>query len=754
MAATRQRQAGDLPSEEQLLALLAELRAEGLHLVPDQLATAVRVLRRARATWPVDTPATRLAHALTPVLAKTPEQQEQLHWRLARRPGTPPPQSEPPEPDEAEKVSFRPPVWRVAFTLLLALAGAMAAVAIAWSISTGDIPADEVVAENTVSERTDPTPAPPESNDGVAVILLLAAFASGAILALSAVHRARALAVVRLAGEEPPSLEVGHRPFGTRLFARPELGGVARRLRRFRQVATRALDEKRTIEATIDSGGVFTPVCKMRPLSPKYVFLVEERSRQDHVARLMDTLLDRLVDEGVDIQRYYFSNDLRRLRPAGDTKGRSITLPHLTHSDRTMLVIVGDSAILFGAGTELERELAAQLEAFPQRALLTTTPVASWTQREIVLCESGYLVGTARERGFHALGLSLQRAGFEDGAFLDAAVVSRAPRRHRAPPVVPEPSREVLERDFAALLARASREADEARSELRIEIDAVRDLLSRGELEEAFDRAAALTREGRLRLDAPRLMASLARFLRRSDGIFSAPQGATAEGDAPRPRPDEEEFSPATHLPGSGMHLVRQLADALRDTSSPPTLLLVGEPGVGKSTAARQVADVLGQDWQVERISHYPPISATDLIGELFDRFKLGAAPQEPRHPDAHIFEAAARALAALDRSTLIIVDDIDVLDLSTKALIESLVRSLGDSTGTKTRLLLIGRDRPYIAFQPHHVRTFVIDEEAIRVELMRGLERAFGAERAAKFQSLPLHELQRLAEKMLSPEA
>ncbi|MBF0334573.1 MAG: hypothetical protein HQL40_13165, partial [Alphaproteobacteria bacterium] len=101
------------------------------------------------------------------------------------------------------------------------------------------------------------------------------------------------------------------------LYGGPMVRESARKLRHHEALPSRRIDAVRTVDATARRAGMITPVFRHTIRVPDYVFLIEQNSGNDHLARLFDVAVDRLRHEHVSIERYYFRGDPRQLQDDG-----------------------------------------------------------------------------------------------------------------------------------------------------------------------------------------------------------------------------------------------------------------------------------------------------------------------------------------------------------------------------------------------------------------------------------------------------
>src|SRR5690242_819531 len=129
-------------------------------------------------------------------------------------------------------------------------------------------------------------------------------------------------------------------------------------------------------------------------------------------------------------------------------------------------------------------------------------------------------------------------------------------------------------------------------------------------------------------------------------------------------------------------------------------LLFTGEPGIGKSRLAEQVAsDALGQGWAVAwgrcweaggAPAYWPWIQAFRGLA-IADPFTAGEAGESPADARFRVFDRAVQALLGRAKrgAVAVVLDDLHAADLPSLLLLQLLARSLRGST-----LVVIGTYR------------------------------------------------------------
>jgi hypothetical protein len=441
-----------LPSLEELETFLDSLRADGWTIVPDQIASAQKILLLAYVEAPTSN-GHWLKTMLAPICAKTPEQQSEFYRRFdafrhsigaLRR--------------SEEDIAAR--IVREGRGYPFRLAAVAAVIVIILAAALLNLGFDQV--DPNISESRQ-TPSPQVEVSGLSSDISISEFllraqhfvegsgyklSKAALLALPPVVFATWLLLQwwrrRLwleHGLSTLSSEVGEirlpRDFQS-LFAEPDFHVVARELRRHRSIQTMELDSERTVVATVEMAGLFTPVYRERPRSPEHIFLIEQESTYDHISRLLDHAIERLRFEEVPVEVYYF-----RGSPEFVQKGNSVrTLVRLSDlSSNTpdhRLIILGSADGLFHPlSNQLNPSVERELARWNERYVLSTRPLQDWSWREFSLLESKYSLGTASPQGFASLARHVA-AGPLPGKLLEGVLRTLPHRPSIRSPTMPE----------------------------------------------------------------------------------------------------------------------------------------------------------------------------------------------------------------------------------------------------------------------------------------------------------------------------
>lgn len=202
-----------------------------------------------------------------------------------------------------------------------------------------------------------------------------------------------------------------------RLFDSEQFYNAARLLKVRQHAEFFRLDIEASIGATIRELGFPSLRYKRSTRIPEYLALIERITQRDHQSRLFEELALSLEDEGVAVDRYYFSDDPRvcfkfshsgagRLPPTEGERlkhesGASLQDLLLDDDPRRLLIFSGGEALVDPISGEM-RAWTAILNRCGERALLTPTAPAEWGGREVTLSKN-MIVAPASLEGLRAL---------------------------------------------------------------------------------------------------------------------------------------------------------------------------------------------------------------------------------------------------------------------------------------------------------------------------------------------------------------
>ena len=169
---------------------------------------------------------------------------------------------------------------------------------------------------------------------------------------------------------------------------------------------TKKLHAEKTVRATVQEAGYFTPIWRTKFATNEYLFLIRQLSRNDFEYQRIRTQILDLRDQGVFLNIYSFNEDPRILWDAlSNEYGDHLRLEqlHQRHPD-ARLILVSEGRELLNRLTYMPLSVADELTLWPYRALITPLPSADWGSIEgIIHYDLGFSIASSRENGFSRL---------------------------------------------------------------------------------------------------------------------------------------------------------------------------------------------------------------------------------------------------------------------------------------------------------------------------------------------------------------
>ena len=188
-----------------------------------------------------------------------------------------------------------------------------------------------------------------------------------------------------------------------KFFQLESLAHTAQKLRQHISVPANLLDIAATVEKTIQAGGWFTPVTGTIKTRPEYLALIDKTTFNDHQTQLINSLINKLVDDDVLVTRYYFDTVPRRCYPE-QSKQAPFTLPELAqHYPNHRLLIFSDGNGFVNPITGKVINWIEQFSVWSQRVLFTLETPEQWGYREQILDGANFLILPANEEGLKGL---------------------------------------------------------------------------------------------------------------------------------------------------------------------------------------------------------------------------------------------------------------------------------------------------------------------------------------------------------------
>jgi hypothetical protein len=198
------------------------------------------------------------------------------------------------------------------------------------------------------------------------------------------------------------------------LFSAPALTETWRHLRRFRSMRSQRLNEAATIDRTLESGGYFRPVYRERQVPPAYLFLVDRRHGEDHVAAIAGELGGALRRENIQVSSFDYYEDPRYCTPVGEIASeRGPAALAGVYGDRD-LIFVGDGDALFDRETGGPQPWIEEFSSFENKYMLTTEPVWRQSHRFDAITKAGFRLLPLTPAGLHQLGSAKDKISYDD----------------------------------------------------------------------------------------------------------------------------------------------------------------------------------------------------------------------------------------------------------------------------------------------------------------------------------------------------
>jgi outer membrane protein OmpA-like peptidoglycan-associated protein len=182
--------------------------------------------------------------------------------------------------------------------------------------------------------------------------------------------------------------------------------------RRHRWEDSQTFDPVASIARTTRTGGEPTIVRARRRVLPKYLLLVDRTGANDLLASVADHLMARLKAEQIDVARFDYRGDPRRLTATDSSggRGRLRTLQELRGSyDEHQLIVLADAASAFDRASRAPRAWLSLLCEWPQPILMSPLPTPHQGAAERRLADLGFRVVEASSEGVAAIGRLMRR---------------------------------------------------------------------------------------------------------------------------------------------------------------------------------------------------------------------------------------------------------------------------------------------------------------------------------------------------------
>lgn len=155
---------------------------------------------------------------------------------------------------------------------------------------------------------------------------------------------------------------------------------------------------ERTVTATVENAGWFSPVYRARQRTGEYLVLVDRRSKRDHQASFAAELVSCLKVRGVTAHVRYFNSDPRTCTEP--ETGKAVALTELVaRYGGCQVWLVADGSGFFSTFTGRLERWVDTFQQWPARVLLTPAIPSDWGDRERRLSDAGFEILPATPRG-------------------------------------------------------------------------------------------------------------------------------------------------------------------------------------------------------------------------------------------------------------------------------------------------------------------------------------------------------------------
>ena len=175
------------------------------------------------------------------------------------------------------------------------------------------------------------------------------------------------------------------------------------KLRERKEGETEELDLPETLQATLDAGGLPAFVWKNREQAPQYLFLIEEKSHEDQLARYFEEWVSKLNDRDISAEYFFFDQDLYYVWKDRSRQDTEVELGRIAAEySNYRLVILGSGEVLLNSQGPGLDPMADIFLSWKERALLSTRATEDWGWEESLI-ESRFPILPASEKGILAL---------------------------------------------------------------------------------------------------------------------------------------------------------------------------------------------------------------------------------------------------------------------------------------------------------------------------------------------------------------
>jgi hypothetical protein len=226
-------------------------------------------------------------------------------------------------------------------------------------------------------------------------------------------RRRRSFLMRGLVPRDLPTMSIPLPAAAVGLFRPDRMRMPAADWRRHRWEDWPVFDPVRSVERTVRAGGEPTIVNGRRRVLPEYVLLVDRAGAGDHLATVADHLTRRLKAEQVDVMRFDYRGDPRRLAPIGAPGGsrqRRQTLEELQSKRQShQLIVLADPASAFDHATRQPRAWLRPLAEWPRPIWMSPMPATQHGAAERRLQRHGFEIVETSAEGAADVGRLMRR---------------------------------------------------------------------------------------------------------------------------------------------------------------------------------------------------------------------------------------------------------------------------------------------------------------------------------------------------------
>jgi len=189
----------------------------------------------------------------------------------------------------------------------------------------------------------------------------------------------------RLTGSFKGKKKPGVVPFRNKNYLplhQTEINNAARLMRKRVSDNSRFLHIGKTIARSIRNNGLLQPVTVPRTRQTEYLVLIDETYSNGQLVKLFEYLLLECKKQNILYEKYYYSNDIKKLHSAAEQKGISLEKLFSKHEQHILLIFGDAQQLIDKDGAGFNNDELALLNRWQYKAILTPLSYADWTTDE------------------------------------------------------------------------------------------------------------------------------------------------------------------------------------------------------------------------------------------------------------------------------------------------------------------------------------------------------------------------------------